>query len=54
METTSNFLADEIAKDMDEISVLIINYYINNSDKMRASFTYMRSGNNMFLQEFTM
>ena len=53
METTSNYLSESIAQQMPDINVLVINYYINKSDNIRAEFTYVRSGSNLFLQEFT-
>ncbi len=53
METTSNYLSESIAQKMPNISVLVINYYVNKSDNIRAEFTYIRSGSNLFLQEFT-
>ncbi len=53
METTSNYLSESIAQKMPDINVLVINYYVNKSDNIRAEFTYIRSGSNLFLQEFT-
>ena len=53
METTSNYLSESIAQKMPNINVLVINYYVNKSDNIRAEFTYIRSGSNLFLQEFT-
>ena len=53
METTSTYLSESIAQQMPDINVLVINYYINKSDNIRAEFTYVRSGSNLFLQEFT-
>ena len=53
METTSNYLSESIAQKMPNINVLVINYYVNKSDNISAEFTYIRSGSNLFLQEFT-
>ena len=53
METTSNYLAETYAREMPEINVLVINYYVNKSDSISGEFTYIRSGSNLFLQEFT-
>jgi len=53
METTSNYLSESIALKTTNINVLVINYYVNKSDDIRAEFTYIRSGSNLFLQEFT-
>ena len=53
METTSNYLSESIAQQTPDINVLVINYYVNKSDNIRAEFTYVRSGSNLFLQEFT-
>ena len=53
METTSNYLSESIAQQMPDINVLVINYYVDKSDNIRAEFTYVRSGSNLFLQEFT-
>ena len=53
METTSNYLAENYAVEMPEINVLILNYHIGNDENIVGEFTYLRSGSNLFLQEFT-
>lgn len=53
METTSDYLAENYAVEMPEINVLILNYHIGNDENIVGEFTYLRSGSNLFLQEFT-
>lgn len=54
METKANNLAVAIANEKPNIMNAIVNFSLDNITNARASFTFERSGNNMFLQEFTM
>ena len=54
METQANNLAVSIATEKPTIMTAIVNFSMKNNPNAKASFTFERSGNNMFLQEFTM
>lgn len=54
METNANDLAVSIANEKPNIMTAIVNFTLDNNVNAKASFTFERSGNNMFLQEFTL
>ncbi len=54
METKANNLAVSIANEKPNIMTAIVNFGVDGRPNARASFTFERSGNNMFLQEFMM
>ena len=54
METKANNLAVSIANEKPNIMTAIVNFGVDGRPNAKASFTFERSGNNMFLQEFMM
>ena len=54
METKANNLAVSIASEKPNIMTAIVNFGVDGRPNAKASFTFERSGNNMFLQEFMM
>ncbi len=54
METKANNLAVSIANEKPNIMTAIVNFGVDGRPNAKASFTFERSGNNMFLQEFIM
>ena len=54
METKANNLAVSIANEKPNIMIAIVNFGVDGRPNAKASFTFERSGNNMFLQEFMM
>ncbi len=54
METKANNLAVSIANEKPNIMTSIVNFGVDGRPNAKASFTFERSGNNMFLQEFMM
>lgn len=54
METKANNLAVSIANEKPNIMTAIVNFGVDGKPNAKASFTFERSGSNMFLQEFMM
>ena len=54
METKANNLAVSIANEKPNIMTAIVNFGVDGRPNAKASFTFERSGSNMFLQEFMM
>ena len=54
METKANNLAVSIANEKPNIMTAIVNFSVDGKPNAKASFTFERSGSNMFLQEFMM
>lgn len=54
LETKANNLAVSIANEKPNIMTAIVNFSVGGKPNAKASFTFERSGSNMFLQEFMM